>query len=156
MTTVSHAGANALRHTITRAARRAARRVGRRGASLLFVGMLSLVVALSVADPPPEARASPGYVFLDDILPLRAWAAIWAVSGITCLVQAFRHDDRLAFSAAVAVIVTWGTLYVVGSLTGVNPRGWVLGGVFIALGGWLALISSWAENPPPPGADKKG
>lgn len=125
-------------------------RIGRRGASLLFVGLVSLVVAASLATPPAETLANPGYLLLASFLPLDIWAIVWAIAGIVCLTQAFARSDRVAFSLATAIMCTWGAIYVFGAISGDNPRGWVLGGVWLGFGGWLTLISTWPEAVAPP------
>lgn len=122
------------------------RRVGRRGASLLFVGMLAFVLAASLVWlSSAQAASTPAYLVLSEFAPLRVWAAAWAVSGALCWVQAFMRSDRLAFAVATAMWWTFGLAYLVGVVTGVNPRGWVGGGIWLAFGGWLNLIATWPE-----------
>jgi len=120
--------------------------IGRRGASLLFVGMLSFVLAASIAFAPAPQRASPAYLVLSDLAPLWAWAAAWAVSGAVCWVQAFVRQDRIAFALATAMWWAYGLAAIVGYFTGVNPRGWVAAGIWILFGGWLNLIATWPES----------
>jgi len=141
-------------HRIARIGPRIARRIGRRGTSLLFVGLVAAVIAVSLIYPPPEVRANPGYIQLASIAPLSLWAALWAVVSVLCLTQAFVRSDRIAFAAATALVLSWGLISVAGALTGVNPRGWVAGAVWLGFGGWLTLISTWPEaatplTPPP-------
>ncbi|MCG5214533.1 hypothetical protein [Streptosporangium sp. KLBMP 9127] len=131
---------------VRRVTARLAHRIGRRGASLLFVALVSTVVALSLMSPPREVLATAGYLVLDAILPLRVWAAIWLLTAVLCVGQAFVRSDRIAFACASAMMVAWSLIYIVGAFTGVNPRGWVLGGVWLAFGAWLTLISTWAED----------
>ncbi|WP_285778712.1 PAS domain S-box protein [Microtetraspora sp. NBRC 13810] len=123
-----------------------ARCVGRRGASLLFVGMLSFVLSTSLAFAPPELRAAPAFQALDEVAPLAVWAALWAVSGIVCFVQAFMRVDRITFALASATWWAYGLAYFVGVFSGVNPRGWVTGGIWIVFGAYIAfVISTWPE-----------
>lgn len=128
---------------------RVLRRIGRRGASLMFVGLVCLVIAASLAFPPEEVRANSGYLMLTVFLPLGVWAAIWGITGLVCLAQAFVRSDRVAFSLATALMCAWGAIYIFGSFSGVNPRGWVSGGVWLGFGGWLTLISTWPESVDP-------
>jgi hypothetical protein len=127
--------------------RRLAIRIGRRGASLLFVGLVALVLGLSIAAPPEEVRDSPGYMMLASVLPLGVWAAAWGVTGVTCLFQAFMRSDRVAFALATALMTAWGIVYGVGAVIGTVPRGWVAAAVWLGFGGWLTLISTWPEAP---------
>ncbi|TYB45900.1 PAS domain S-box protein [Nonomuraea sp. PA05] len=120
-------------------------RIGRRGASLAFVGLLCLAIAASLAFPPAEQRASPGYTALAAIAPLGAWALAWCATGALCLVQMFLRSDRIAFAAATALLLLYGLVYLISTFNGDNPRGWVGAAVWLAFGGWIALIATWPE-----------
>ncbi|MEU6713814.1 PAS domain S-box protein [Nonomuraea sp. NPDC046802] len=124
---------------------RALRRVGRRGASLAFVGLLSLVIAASLAFAPTTQRAAPSYAILARVAPLTVWALAWLMLGLLCLVQTFMRSDRIAFAAATALLILYGLIYLASSITGDNPRGWVSGAVWLAFGGWIAVIATWPE-----------
>ncbi len=117
---------------------------------MLFVGLLSLVLATSLATIGPQQIASPGYVMLTSLAPLQVWAVTWAISAIVCWIQAFMRQDRVAFALATAMWWFYGLAYLIGTFSGVNPRGWVLGGVWIAFGGWINLIATWPEASPTP------
>lgn len=125
-----------------------ARHIGRRGTSLLFVGLISTVIALSLLSPPRTGRPNLAHLQLAAIAPLRVWAVLWGITAGLCLVQAFARSDRLAFAAATALTLAWGLIHVAGSLTGVNPAGWIGGAVWLGFGGWLTLISTWPEAGP--------
>ncbi|WP_171074167.1 PAS domain S-box protein [Nonomuraea basaltis] len=127
------------------AAARVMRRIGRRGASLAFVGLLSLAIAASLAFAPPDQRTTPGYAMLASVAPLAVWASAWCLIGGLCLVQTFMRSDRVAFAAASALLLLYGLVYLVSTFTGDNPRGWVGGAVWLAFGGWIALIATWPE-----------
>lgn len=121
------------------------RRTGRRGISLLFVGLLAFVLALSLVSAPPAQLNQPAYQALNDAAPLPAWATAWFISGLLCWGQAFMPQDRIAFAVSTALWWSYGLAYIVGSFTGVNPRGWVGGMIWIGFGGWLNLIATWPE-----------
>lgn len=125
---------------------RALRRIGRRGASLAFVGLLALIIAASLAFAPPAQRVSPGYVALAAVVPLDVWALVWGLVGVLCLVQMFLRSDRIAFAAATALLLLYGLVHLVSTVTGANPLGWVAGAVWLAFGGWIALIATWPES----------
>ncbi|GAA4934479.1 PAS domain S-box-containing protein [Nonomuraea thailandensis] len=120
-------------------------RIGRRGASLAFVGLLCLAIAASLAFPPAGQAATPSYAVLAAIAPLDAWALAWAATGALCLVQMFLRSDRVAFAAATALLLLYGLVYLISTFTGDNPRGWVGAAVWLAFGGWIALIATWPE-----------
>lgn len=144
LTTVSNraaVGTPLFRRTIARVLRR----IGRRGASLAFVGLLSMAIAASLAFVPADQRVAPGYAMLASIAPLTVWALVWCATGALCLVQMFMRSDRVAFAAATALLMMYGLVYLLSTFTGVNPRGWVGGAVWLAFGGWIALIATWPE-----------
>ncbi|GAA2208560.1 hypothetical protein GCM10009850_040180 [Nonomuraea monospora] len=120
-------------------------RIGRRGASLGFVGLLCLAIAASLAFPPAEQRAATGYTVLAAIAPLDVWALAWCATGALCLVQMFLRSDRIAFAAATALLLLYGLVYLISTFNGDNPRGWVGAAVWLAFGGWIALIATWPE-----------
>ncbi|MGN9837668.1 PAS domain S-box protein [Nonomuraea sp. H19] len=124
---------------------RVVHRIGRRGASLAFVGLLCLAIAVSLAFAPADQRATPSYAMLASVAPLTVWALAWGVIGTLCLVQTFMRSDRVAFAAATALLLLYGLVYLLSTFTGDNPRGWVGGAVWLAFGGWLALIATWPE-----------
>ncbi|MCK2214428.1 PAS domain S-box protein [Actinomadura sp. ATCC 31491] len=121
------------------------RRIGRRGASLAFVGLLSLVIGASLVIAGPEQLATPGFRVLASLAPLAVWAVAWFALGVLCLVQTFMRSDRIAFAAATALVLLYGLIFLSSTFTGQNPRGWVAGAVWLAFGGWIALIATWPE-----------
>jgi hypothetical protein len=123
------------------------RRIGRRGSALIFFAFLDFVYAGSIASPPPSARNSPSLAFAATILPLWAWAVLWAVVGLICLVAAFRSRDRWAFAAAMALKTLWGTTFLLGWLFVGLERGYVSAVVWLVFAAWIFIISTWPESP---------
>lgn len=126
-------------------ARRIVRRVGRRGASLLFVGLLAAALSWSMLPVPAALTGAPFYRMLASILPLAVWGALWGVTAVVSLVQAFTRSDRVAFALGAAMLAAWGLIYVTSWVQNVNDRGWIGGAIFIAFSGWITLISTWPE-----------
>ncbi|MEV4470346.1 PAS domain S-box protein [Nonomuraea sp. NPDC049504] len=124
---------------------RVLRRIGRRGASLAFVGLLCLAVAASLAFRQGGERAAAGQAMLTTIAPIPVWALAWCLTGVLCLVQMFLRSDRVAFAVATALLLLYGLVHLISTFTGDNPRGWVAGAVWLAFGGWIALIATWPE-----------
>lgn len=127
-------------------ARRLAHRIGRRGASLLFLAMLDAVFAWSLATVPPLVEAAPAYLFIDRLMPLPVWAALWAAVGAVCAVQAFVHNDQIAYTLAVALKLGWGGSHLFAWVAYQVPRGYVSAAVWLAFGSWVFIISGWAEG----------
>lgn len=123
------------------------RRPRYRGAALIFFGLLDLVYAFSLFNPPASARRSASLQFVASIAPLWAWALLWLIPGLLCAAQAFMRADRVAFTSAIVVKVIWGLLYVVGWITGGLERAYVGATVWLALAGFVAIIAAWPEPP---------
>ena len=117
-------------------------RIGRRGACLLFFALLDLVYAASLTSAP----ASDTYQFLDSLMPLSWWAAIWACVGSMCVIQAFQHIDRIAFAAASALKLVWGLAQLIGWAFGDIPRGYVAATIWLAFAAFVQVIAGWQET----------
>lgn len=126
-------------------ARTLKRRIGRRGASLLFFAFLDVAYAGSLAIPPKGPAMSPTLQFVASLAPLPAWATLWGAVGIVCLIGAFKRRDRIAFGAAMALKVLWGLTYAGGWLLANLDRAWVGAALWLALSGWVYIISTWPE-----------
>lgn len=124
-------------------------RIGRRGAFLLFLAMLDVLVAGSFAWPPKEVSLSSGLRYVAGIAPLWVWAGAWLAAGVCCAVGAFLRVDRWSFAAAMALKVLWGSLYLLGWAFGLVERGWVQAAIWLAFAAVVLLISTWAEPPTP-------
>ena len=118
-------------------------RVGRRGCALLFFALLDLIYAASLLSAPTSGP----YRFLAAILPLAAWASLWAAVGLLCLLQAFMRADRAAFAAAALIKVIWGMVQLTGWLIADLYRGYVGAILWLALAAFVLVISGWPEPP---------
>lgn len=121
------------------------RRVGRRGAFLLFLAILDLLYAFSLAVPARASLRSPTVTFIAGIVPLPAWAALWGAVGVLCLAGAFAARDRWAFIGAVLLKLLWGGVFFFGWAIAGLDRGWVSACIWVPLAGVVHLISSWPE-----------
>lgn len=122
-----------------------ARRVGRRGEFLLFLTLLDLLYGLSLLQPVPEARRSPTVAFLADVMPLSWWAVLWLAVGCGCLAGSFATADRVAFAAAAALKVLWGSMFLLGWWAGVVERGWVSAVIWLVFAVVVVRVASWPE-----------
>lgn len=117
-----------------------ASRVGHRGVSLLSFGALSLLYGFgALAFPSSEVTASATSRYFATLLPLRAWAVLWVVTGVVCVYHAFQRYDRFGYIAAVGMFMLWGLLTALGVWFADVPAT----GVAI----WLVLAGKvWAES----------
>lgn len=122
------------------------RRVGRRGASLLFLALLDVVYAFSLAWPQAESERNPSVLYIADLAPLWMWAGLWLSVGVVCLAGAFARHDRWAFTVAVGLKLLWGCTYLFGWLVGGLDRGWVAAVVWLGFAALFYLISTWPEG----------
>jgi len=114
-------------------------RVGRRGAALLFFVLLDFTYAFGLlAAPRPLV---PFYAWMDEVMPLGAWAACWGMVGVICLWFAFRAYDTPAFMAAVALKVGWGLLSLFGWTLGAVDRGYVSAVIWLGFAAFVFLIA---------------
>jgi hypothetical protein len=114
-------------------------RIGRRGAALLFFTLLDLVYAYALLNPPRPL--SEAYSWPQTLLPLWVWALIWASVGALCLVFAFLPRDTVAFTAAVALKVMWGLIFLIGQAVGGVERGYVSAVIWLAFAAFVYLIA---------------
>ena len=122
-------------------------RLGRRGYALLFFSMLDWVYGFSLLHPPADAARMSSLRFAAYVAPLWLWASLWLITAALCLWQAWTVSDQLAFTAAIAIKVLWGTLFLVGWITVGLDRAYVSVAVWWALAGFVGIIASWPEPP---------
>lgn len=118
-----------------------ARRVGRRGVFLLFMGLLSVVTSFGVFAAPSTTQTEA----LGRLVPLPVWGVMWAVTGLLCIVEAFRSVDWPAFIAAFASTMMWSALYFTSWAMGIVDRGWSGGAVYLGFATLVAVVSTWPE-----------
>jgi hypothetical protein len=128
--------------------RRLKHRVGRRGASLMFFALLDFVFALSLISPLPESQRNPATIFIQSIAPLWVWGLLWLLAGVVCLSGAFVRNDQLAFFAAVGIKVLWGLIYLLMQIIVHIERAWLGATIWLCLGMFVFIISTWPEPPP--------
>jgi hypothetical protein len=121
------------------------RRVGRRGAALLFFAVLDLIYAFSLFNPAPSAVATPALQFVASLVPLWAWATAWLIVGLLCLIGAFWHEDSIAWTAAMAIKVLWGSVFLLGWLLVHLERGYVSAAIWLCTAALVALLAGWPE-----------
>jgi hypothetical protein len=120
-------------------------RIGRRGAALLFFALLDFVYATALLTAPRPLTAF--YAWMDEIMPLPAWAACWAAVGLICAVYAFAIRDTVAFMAAVAIKVGWGLPALFGWIHGSVPLGYLSAAIWLAFAAFVYLIAGGIPAP---------
>lgn len=123
-------------------------RLGRRGCALLFFALLDFVICYSLLTAPRPLM--PLYAWMEHLLPLDAWAACWAITGVVCLVFAFRIYDTPGFMCAVGLKIVWGGLAFWGWQDGVD-RGYVSAVVWLGFAAFVFLIAGGIPAPARPG-----
>ena len=91
------------------------------GIGILFRG---LSYAPGVLGPAPQGGSHPAEV----MLPINAWAAVWIISGVACVVAAFTKSpvvDAVALGLGVALNIAWGASFIAATIIGDSARGWV-------------------------------
>jgi hypothetical protein len=129
--------------------RRLRRHIGRRGAFLLFLAELDVIIALSLRLPLPYGL-SPAQVYglFAKVAPLDVWSDMFYGVALACTVAALWHPARpLAFPLAAALKTLWGLLYIVAWLSGAMGRGYLSAAIWLTFASVVLIVSSWPEEP---------
>lgn len=126
-------------------------RIGRRGASLLTLGVIWGLFGLSMISAP----AAPAGVSLYELIPQQVFAVLWIASSLVAIVSAgftTPGHDAWGFIALIVPLLirvasfTWAwVMFLVGH--GGSERGWITAVVWSALIGLIVVIAGWAEPP---------
>lgn len=118
---------------------RLAARIGRRGAALFFFVVLDFIYCYGLLTAPRPLTDF--YAWMDGVMPLSLWAALWGLVGMTCLWFMFRVYDTPAFMAAVALKVAWGMVSLWGWVSGNVERGYVSAAIWLGFAAFVFLIA---------------
>lgn len=123
------------------------RHIGRRGASLLFLGLVVLLSGISLVSKPPVFTGSLHYLL--QILPLKAWGVTWIITGGLMMVGAcWKRLEAVGFGLASFLMSVWATGYTATLIFGRTPdwggpaRGAV---IYYGFAIWLQIIAGWPE-----------
>lgn len=86
--------------------------------------------------------------FLDNLIPIKVWAVVWVVTGVTAIVGIRVHYlARLSMSLAVGMWLVWSLSYMVAWGVLDESRAWVNA---VPLAGFAALLAvvSYLMEPP--------
>lgn len=88
-------------------------RIGFRGASLMSLGIMEVIIGWSILDAKPEQYR---FLTLFRYLPQTAMGWAWAIPGIVAILMAFFRTparDRLGFVLAYVMPFLWGSFYLI-------------------------------------------
>lgn len=124
------------------------KRLGRRGATLLTLATVDLVIGTLLINPGLHAQTvrTPAYRLIVYV-PLQVWGAAWIAVGLVCGISAWRRSDRLAFGLAIMIKLLWGGLILGAWLFKGATLAWAGAVVWFALAAWVAISSGWPERP---------
>lgn len=125
--------------------RRLRARIGFRGDTLLFFAVIDVCYGLSMLFPTDEARRSALARYVDHIMPLPVWGALWLAVAAICVWYALRAQDRVAFAAASLLKTLWGSVALLAWLAGDVERGWVSAAIWLVMAGWVTRVAYWPE-----------
>lgn len=121
------------------------RQLGRRGAVLLLVGGIYVLVGVSFAVFPPNSASSDAYSFVLLLShgSLGFWGGVFITVGMVAVLAAFWRTGRDAwgYSALVVFTAIWATFGFFSTIFLGSPRGWFLGLSWSAFAGVLAIVS---------------
>lgn len=120
-------------------------RIGRRGAILLYLSFVAALQALVMLQPVDD-HTSPLHLFANEIVPLAAWAGLWAASAVVAGVNAFRLHDRYGFAAMGAMSILWGLVSLGGYLTGAVHWGYRPAAIWLGVAGMTFIVATWPEH----------
>lgn len=115
---------------------------------LIIIGLLALLLAYAygVAHVPAGVRTSLSSALT--FLPLKAFAGMWAVTGLYCIVAGFTARRIGGFVVASMMFTLWGLLYLLGWLNGDPGRGWVTAALFGGLAAAVYVVSGLVDPTP--------
>lgn len=142
------------RHVIN-LAHRIAWAIGRRGAVLLVLAIVfglygTLLLIRDAAIEPPRTIA-----VLLAIAPMRVWGVAWVGAAFLALVQALLGRLRVAawaFASLTFMSGIWAAGYLAGWVIMEpprDPRGWLLGVLWLCVFALSIILSGWREAPRP-------
>jgi len=115
---------------------------------LIAFGALGVILGYGygVAYVPPGVRTplSTGL----SILPLQAYAYMWAAAGLYCVVAGFIRRGIGGFIAGSFMCTLWGLVYAIGWIHGDPGRGWVSASLFGCLAYAVFSVSGCVDPTP--------
>lgn len=141
-------------------------RIGRRGAVILLLAALEILIGYGLLKLPPILYRA---LILSDVIPAYVWGLMWLLSGVFSAPFAFvkTGKDQPGFIALYYPPAVWGLLYLLSGIAGTYPQGvwgalrativyWAYSGVIFIVSGMISandIVSTQPRNGGPPGGD---
>jgi hypothetical protein len=128
------------------AIRRVGVRLGRRGAVLMLLGVVWLLIgAFQILQPPPPANRA-GLYLLTLLAPYEWWGGVWIAASLAAVTAAPRMaSDTYGFVALMVPPWLWTLVNLAGWALGQAPRGWAAAMVYAALASMIMVVAGWPE-----------
>lgn len=127
-------------------------RIGRRGACLLLLGGIVLLLGLALLARPPQNTDS--YILLAKIMPLKVWGYVDVGIGLSMFLgSGYKRIETYAFGMSSCLFSLWGTgflaqLFVGHTIADINTGGLVRSAlIYYGIAVLLQIISGWPEVP---------
>ncbi|KTS09030.1 hypothetical protein [Microbacterium testaceum] len=122
---------------------------GARGAALLVAG--AYCAARGVAYLPlgtrPDALPRGLELIANPPVTLEAWAVLWLIAGVVCVVMAFRRQDAVGWGALTFMMTAWGAAYLYGWIEalvlGIESREWLTATTYLGPAAMIGILSIW-------------
>lgn len=126
-----------------------------RSLALLLLAYLCLRMTLGYLIFPPsveESRTSVTAVtWLEIYLPLWVYGSLWAITGIFCMVSAYRKSDTIALALFSGMNMLWVTSYAVDYFTsmmeGDSSRAWLTALLYLGFAALSTVVIPRFKNP---------
>ncbi len=125
--------------------------MGRRGYFLLTLALVCATYGWAFVDSSDPVRKAQN-AYLAQVIPIDSvttswwvWAVLWWVTGLVCLVDAFRTDDHLAYGLVASLMAAWAVTNGWAALEGM-PNGVTRAIVWAFIASAVLVISTWPEQ----------
>jgi hypothetical protein len=118
--------------------------ITRRGAFLLLIGVVYVVIGLGYAIPLVPPREAPDvYTAALLLAPINVWGIGFFLAGVVGAVTAWWPEGRdgLGFLVLAGWSTGWATLALCSTFLYGSQRGWITGLVFLTFAGALMIVS---------------
>lgn len=117
-----------------------------RVAALSVISYGVIARGLAYVDAPSTSLTT----FVDKIVPLQVWAAVWIAAGVLVAAGIWhRVISRWAIALSSSLWLVWGISYMWATIIGDQSRGWVTGAAMLSLGGLMLICGALMDEQGP-------